>query len=1489
MTAVPRFYLGVHMPVWLGDSRRRRVPLFVSHVRLRHRKTLPRAVGPWALDSGGFSELSLRGAWSDSSTAYATAVRRYVDEIGKLDFAAIQDWMCEPFVLEKTKGTVELHQARTIQSLVDLRSIAPEIPWLPVLQGFTRGEYLHHVESYARAGVDLTREPLVGVGSICRRQATGEAEDILRELQSLGIRVHGFGLKKQGLARCSPVLASADSMAWSFDARRKPKQKGCQHPKCNNCLVYALNWYREVVDGFKRRSNEGNDRDLGAACVVVAGNERRARGGARGGRALGAGDASSRDRRNDEPHLRDGGTAREGRGERSEAGAAQERVGLTELKPFFYYFGAKHRAAPFYPAPTHDHIIEPFAGAAGYSLRHAGARQVTLIDKFPAIVETWRYLLRVSAKEILALPDLRKGQTVDDLKVPPEAKMLIGWWLNHGCRMPYKSPSAWMRSGIRPNSFWGDSVRQRIAAQLDRIRHWKILEGDYTQALDVEATWFIDPPYVGAGTNYKFGSQLLDFKALAAWCRSRRGQVMVCESDQATWLPFRFMRTTRANSNRWGARVMHEGLWTNEQPRLTFLPISTWDKDFVAAVKRHYTGSAGAPPGKKIAYAIYEQKGEGPGAGHVVGWIGLGEPPFKLAPRRALGIADARPLPQTVCCFIYRLEGARDISASDILDAWHPVAARDWKDRYGWEPIHWETMVGQGAEGNHGACFKRAGYRTLGLTTGRTARRPPGSTHGARVWGDGTAKLVLYRGPLARVAEQGAAGWHDRGSGKLVAEFTTRERAGRKMGGCVGRLGGVRKCSTCGKTRSADAFYEKTRHECRDCETRRRAAHRAANLEQERERQRLSERELRLDLLDAYGGCCVCCGEVRWMLLSIDHKNNDGAEERRKHKSPKSFYRWLRESGYPKDRYQLLCHNCNAAKGFYSECPHETEKRAGVGSFPETSSLARARLTGFGFCPSSLEELDSISGSAKLFQVLSRCVVSRGTPSPPVSWFKRWKSNAWLRALCSRMLEPSTADAGVEQWISSLRASPVSRRALQESGSGRRILDGSGLRSHEFFASARRLLSFSKTSPASSRSTTAKRSRKSSSVSKTSGSISWRAAFAPPLMSELRISESASSSSRSRATTAEGGGSWPTPSTIESETRTNKGGMAGRVGPERPLLAGRAASGTWATPLAGTATGGDRTHSTPDGKRGRDLAAQAVTPSAWPTPTTQNDQGPDDSAREGGPTLVSTASMWATPLSRDGKDGACANQPDVPTNNMLGREAVRWQTPTVEDSESRGWTNSHGERFASLTGQARETPWPTPTAEIQTKSTRAMTASVDNGRRSGGGQSSPPGLEQTARIVMGETPRELPPLSELPPATRALVEASRRGLPVPTTAKAGRGSSRSSPDSSRPSNGRTANPLGGGRVLNPRFVAALMGWQIGHTEFRGEWAGVSASPILASSTESTSSASSATASSSQLPVPRSSSSRDGSVGRSPVRSPLEILQRMLERALGAGG
>lgn len=47
---------------------------------------------------------------------------------------------------------------------------------------------------------------------------------------------------------------------------------------------------------------------------------------------------------------------------------------------------------------------------------------------------------------------------------------------------------------------------------------------------------------------------------------------------------------------------------------------------------------------------------------------------------------------------------------------------------------------------------------------------------------------------------------------------------------------------------------------------------------------------------------------------------------------------------------------------------------------------------------------------------------------------------------------------------------------------------------------------------------------------------------------------------------------------------------------------------------------------------------------------------------------------------------------------------------------------------------------PTPTAGTNAKSRRAMTSSTENGRRSGGGQSSPLGLEELSALIVGEIP-----------------------------------------------------------------------------------------------------------------------------------------------------
>lgn len=216
------------------------------------------------------------------------------------------------------------------------------------------------------------------------------------------------------------------------------------------------------------------------------------------------------------------------------------------LRPFFGFYGGKWRDTPkYYPTPEKETIVEPFAGSAGYSVRYAD-HNVILGEKDAVIFGVWDYLIGASSQEILSIPDLEPGQTVTDLPLCQEARWLVGFWLNRGASRPRTGPSAWMRDGIRPGSFWGERVRQTIASQVDRIRHWKVFNCSYEDLpFAGEATWFIDPPYQKQGKHYYHGAEDVDFTMLGEWCRTRRGQVIVCENAGADWLPFSPLATVK--------------------------------------------------------------------------------------------------------------------------------------------------------------------------------------------------------------------------------------------------------------------------------------------------------------------------------------------------------------------------------------------------------------------------------------------------------------------------------------------------------------------------------------------------------------------------------------------------------------------------------------------------------------------------------------------------------------------------------------------------------------------------------------------------------------------------------------------------------------------------------------------------------------------------------------------------------------------------------
>lgn len=96
-------------------------------------------------------------------------------------------------------------------------------------------------------------------------------------------------------------------------------------------------------------------------------------------------------------------------------------------------------------------------------------------------------------------------------------------------------------------------------------------------------------------------------------------------------------------------------------------------------------------------------------------------------------------------------------------------------------------------------------------------------------------------------------------------------------------------------------------------------------LERNRQINRERQRRLREVVIKEYGGKCECCGESAPEFLSIDHIFGGGKEHYRQEniRGGTGIYGWLKRNGFPRDRFRLLCHNCNMATDVYGACPHK--------------------------------------------------------------------------------------------------------------------------------------------------------------------------------------------------------------------------------------------------------------------------------------------------------------------------------------------------------------------------------------------------------------------------------------------------------------------------------------------------------------------------------------------------------------------------------------
>lgn len=220
------------------------------------------------------------------------------------------------------------------------------------------------------------------------------------------------------------------------------------------------------------------------------------------------------------------------------------------------YYGSKTNIVHLYPAPRYNQVIEPFAGSARYSLRYF-EKDILLIDADPAIVSLWHFLQNASEKDILSIPRPVAGQLLDSLPYDcTEQQNLMGFICGYGRSTPGNTVSNKYFTN-RPKGI--EFSLARIAANLFKIRHWNIRQGDYRSTVNIEATWFVDPPYVVGGHKYRYSNRRINFLELGEWCRGRQGQTIVCEAEGAEWLPF-----SKLTIQQGSAGPVNELIWTDD-------------------------------------------------------------------------------------------------------------------------------------------------------------------------------------------------------------------------------------------------------------------------------------------------------------------------------------------------------------------------------------------------------------------------------------------------------------------------------------------------------------------------------------------------------------------------------------------------------------------------------------------------------------------------------------------------------------------------------------------------------------------------------------------------------------------------------------------------------------------------------------------------------------------------------------------------------------
>lgn len=460
-----------------------------------------------------------------------------------------------------------------------------------------------------------------------------------------------------------------------------------------------------------------------------------------------------------------------------------------------------------------------------------------------------------------------------------------------------------------------------------------------------------------------------------------------------------------------------------------------------------------------------------------------------------------------------------------------------------------------------------------------------------------------------------------------------------------------------------------------------------------------------------------------------------------------------------------------------------------------------------GSCRSRADLEDSTEESIELSFVqasrLGAWVTSRGRHLPPQYWQRAWLKRDWMKLLSTLTCDDSEVLDGVERWTSSLEAIHVSRTQLPEKDSELTTNETCGQKSLASLVRSRRRLFFAKmwelTPPLDSH----------------ASSKTWRGW----VTACRRLSSKLVMSARRTSASGSSGSGWPTPTTApEAENR----GSNAKSHP--PSLGVRAEQ--WPTPTTTDAASSANATATRSEGQGHHHAGTTLTDAmrTWSSPTSGNGHG-NEKRDDGTLLLPGEARQWPTPdayVSNDGEDpstwrarqatlrekGVNGNGAGVP----LAISAKEWPTPTASEAANRSKTEApsvsdgrgHG-RLLSV--EARRAGWATPTTkEGDSIGPREMEV-LATGENAGTTFESRLKLQAHAWA----TPTTQDSENDGPPS-----QFSRNSLPLNAQAISTSASSPSLPGPTTPTDGASTSE--GTRVLNPRFVEALMSFPIGWTD-----------------------------------------------------------------------